>query len=70
MYVLCLQMDLFVSVPKAGNWKQMAQRMEGRLLLGGESSEPVLVVVPTEAEAKSMPEAVIWLKGGGVGKSG
>jgi hypothetical protein len=36
------QMDLFFSVLRASNWKELALRIEGRLLLGGESSEPFL----------------------------
>jgi hypothetical protein len=65
-----VQTDVFFSVLKAGDWGEMALRIVGRLLLGGESNEPFLVVAPTEAESTGNPEAVIWLQGGGVGRCG
>ena len=34
-----VQLDVFFSVLKAGDWGEMALRIGGRLLLGGESNE-------------------------------
>ena len=59
-----------IEVMAGSDWNELAARIEGHLLLVGDTPEVYLVVAPEPNADIDDGEAVLWLKGGGLGVVG